>query len=120
MAQELIPPHAIDYRNTVNLMGILSDKLQQIPTTIVRFFCDRLQCGRDKREILVRMGVCILPRGVHCVLGNDLFARHKELTDIIDIRTYDAVETKTGTDELTLTSCAVSYTHLTLPTIYSV
>ena len=113
VAQDLIPPYAVDYSNTVSVMGILSDKMQEIPTTVVSFSSHRLQRGRDKREIFVRMGVCSLPQNVHCVLGNDLFARHKELTDIIDIRTHDAVEGKTDTDELNPTSCEATKSDMT-------
>jgi len=43
------------------------------------------------------MGVCTLPEGIQCVIGNDLFHKHTELNDIVSVGRF-------ATDDIQLSS----------------
>jgi len=82
VSETLVPKSALDHDQAISMVGVFNEKPKQIPTTL-RFSV--IGCNKTDSEILVRMGVCSLPRGVMCVLGNDIFVKYQQLSDIVAV-----------------------------------
>ena len=85
VAKHLVRAESINYQKLITLKGAFDgDKSHKVPTAVVKIRSPRFLYDQD---IKVTMGVSDkLPQGVNCLLGNDLFRLHKELTDIISVR----------------------------------
>ena len=97
VAKNLVRPESINYQKCITLKGAF-DKggSHKVPTAVVKIRSPRFLYDRD---VQVTMGVSdSLPHGINCLLGNELFRCHKQLTDIISVRqnvTNDDGDTET-------------------------
>ena len=91
-----VPPEAYIPNTFVYCKGVFDkDIKRKIPLAEVKIRSPRFQFSRD---VLVRVGVCELPHGIDCNVGNELFQTHPELTDIIAFRRD--MDTTTGIPEM--------------------
>ena len=55
---------------------------REVPLAIVKLASDALDCCND---VHVEVGVCVMPPGLLCNIGNSLFCQHPQFTDIVDV-----------------------------------
>ena len=94
--KRLVPTEAYIPNAYVFCKGVFDkDIKRKIPLAEVTIRSPRFQFNKD---VLVRVGVCELPHGIDCNVGNELFQTHPELTDIIAFRRD--MDTTTGVLEM--------------------
>jgi len=82
--KRLVPPEAYIPDTYVFCKGVFDkDIKRKIPLAEVKIRSPRFRFNKD---VLVRVGVCELPHGIDCNVGNELFQTHPKLTDIIAFR----------------------------------
>ena len=63
---------------------------REVPLAIVRLSSDALKCNND---VSIEVGVCIMPPGLLCNIGNSLFRQHPQFTDILGFGGGDRAKT---------------------------
>ena len=82
--EELIPKEQISWDRAIFCTGPFDGNLRRpLPTTRIKFRSPSLNCFDD---IEVEVGVARLPSGINCIVGNQIFKDHPNLTDIITVR----------------------------------
>ena len=79
-AEEIVPDRYIFCRGAFD-SGLVTHKL---PVAIMRIRSPRF--GYD-RDVLTEVGVCSMPLGIQCNIGNAFFMQHPEMTDILAVTT---------------------------------
>ena len=61
----------------------------------------RSPCFGYNKNVEIEAAVCKLPQDISCVIGNSLFKRYPQLSDILTVRRVTDSDIMTGPDRLT-------------------